>query len=291
MQTFPSDIIMLNKETFVFTSNKSNGIKGLYNNCLCIGINYKQVEEKRMQIIKEFITTINIFRSEWVAIQWLATLQINSGELVENIEEAKSRYLSIKDLNKHKDEFTDLKVHSIVLNYYSRSLVEVFNKLLKLDNRDFLYRGIHYLSCIDAMKMTINRIFENVLFEQTQIFQLFEATMTKFEDPKIRNKVKCKVCGLQRGGSISQRIDAFLEAHPELIPYFKRGALSRNKFSHSLEGGSLWDYYKSLSNNDKTAAEINNYDLKEGEGIIHSVHLMRAYLTIFLIEKLVSNIH
>lgn len=288
LHTFPSETVKLNKDIFVFASNRQSGIKGVYNNCLCLGISQKSTEKERMKMLKEFIVAINIFRSEWVAIQWLSTLQINSGELVKNIQEAKKKYLSSKDLNRHNDEFVDLKVHSIVLKSYSRSLITVFNKLLKLEITNFIYQGVHYLSSIDAMKMTINRVFGNALLEQTLLFQLFEAIMTNYEDPSIRNKVACEKCGSQRGGSISQRIDIFLKENPELVPYFKRGALSRHKFSHALAGRSLLDYHKPLSKNDKTATEINAYDLKGGDGVIYSVHFIRAYLTIFLIEKLLS---
>lgn len=286
-QTFPTGVVKLNKDVYVFPSNKTSGI-AIYNNCLCIAINFKKNEKERQQIISEFITALSLFRSEWVAIQWLSTLQLNSGELVSSIKVAEKKYLSSKNLNRHDDVFTDLKVHAIALRSYSRSLIDVFNKLLKLDRRKFIYRGIHYFAGIDALKMTLNRIFDNVLFEQTQLFQLFESTMYEYEDPNVRKKVKCEICGRDYGGSISQRIESFLKHNPALIPNFKKVSGSRNKFSHALSGKSLWEYHEPLSDNNKTASEVSRYDLKDGDGAIQSVHIARAFLHVLLIEKLLS---
>lgn len=253
-----------------------------------------ELHKNYQRIVSDFITTLNIFRSEYIAIHWLSRL--NYKDLVMSTDLSLSNYILPFQLDSdsklHSEQLDKLQVHSVVSNSITFSFVEVFNAMIKLDKNDFVHNSIQYLAITNPIIMTFNRVYDNALFENALIFQLFEAIMVNHEK-RFNDETKiCSKCKKETRIGLKSRIDRFLKdleiTDSLIIKAVKVIAGTRHKFLHSLSGLPLLDHSdQAFSKMEDNYLSFND-ELKHAEGTFLGKGVLKIIITTYLIERLLS---
>lgn len=276
---------------FCFHSKFFDESLGLYSQKMGLIIDLdKHINYQR--IISDFITTLNVIRQEYLAIQWLSRLDytthiVNSElSILEHIELLKycgERKLMLDDLR-------GLQLHLVCDNYTELSFIDIFNELVEQETNSFIYNALKYLAVSNSIIMTSNRVYDNALFENALLFQIFEAIMVNYEKKYIEENKQCEYCERSIKIGLNKRIHRFLHdiqiTDPLIIKSIRVIANSRHKFFHSLAGltgiehsnlafSKVPDNYLSFEN-----------ELKHADATFLGKGVLRRIITLYLVDRL-----
>jgi|TARA_B110000211_G_C14055501_1_gene543124 hypothetical protein len=293
--TFPKEKTTLTDGIICFKSNVKNDISVRYSNCTGLIISIDK-HPNYFELLTNYVIAINLFRQEHVAVQWLSHLNKDIN-IVEISDENLDQYIQSKRYTEDRkfaydEDYSDMEVHLIVRPVIKFSFIEIFNKVLKLEKDSFLDQTTRYLAINDSLIMTTNRIFDNALFKNATLFQIFESIMNEHE-PVLKKEARfCDECKRPINQGLNKRINRFLKNkgidQPEISKAIIKIAETRHKFFHSLKGKSHMRYATEILG-EKTSGEISiKEEMKDGDGVFTQVHVLKAVVSIILLDELIN---
>lgn len=294
-RTILKNTVKIQDGIYCFHSKIVNSSLGIHGQCIGLIIDI-DIHSNYQRILSDFVTSLNIFRQEHIAIQWLSKLNYN--EFIISSEEEIYKYIDSYKNNSERNIFmedlSNLQVQIVGNNSLHYSFIDVFNNLVKLDNNEFIYNSLKYLAITNPIIMTSNRVYDNAFFENALLFQLFEAIMVNHEKNYREESKVCSECKKQIRIGLNSRIDRFLNdmgiTDSNIIKAVKVIAQTRHKFFHSLAGLSQKDH------SDKVFANMtDNFlsfedEIKHADGTFLGKGVLKQIITIFLLEQLLSNV-
>ncbi len=279
---------------FCFHSKFLDDTLGLYSQKMGLIIDI-DTHTNYQRIISDFITTLNIIRQEYVAIQWLSKLDYNTHivnsnlsilEQIELLKFGENREMDLDDLDR-------LQLHIVGDNSTELSFIDIFNELIKQESNSFVYNSLQYLAISNSIIMTSNRIYDNALFENALLFQIFEAIMLNHEKKIIEDIKQCECCKRSVRIGLNKRIERFLAdiqiTESIIIKTIKVIANSRHKFFHSLAG------LTGIEHSNLAFSKVpDNYlsyedELKHADGSYQGKSVLKKIIIFYLLDRLHRN--
>jgi hypothetical protein len=293
-RTILKDSVIIQDGIYCFHSKIINESLGIHGQCIGLLIDL-DLHNNYQRILSDFVTTLNIFRQEHVAIQWLS--QLNYKDFFISSDQEISKYIdSHKNISERKmylEDLNSLQVQIVGNNSIHYSFIDVFNKLVQLDKNEFIHNSLKYLAITNPIIMTSNRVYDNAFFENALLFQLFEAIMVNHEKKYTDETKICNECKKQTRIGLKSRIDRFLKdmeiTDANIIKAVKVIAETRHKFFHSLTGLSQKDHSDAAFS--KVADNYLSFEdeLKHADGTFLGKGVLKQIVTIYLVERLLSN--
>lgn len=297
--SFPNEFTKISDTVFCFPSKhrNTNTDYDMHSYCICIVISFDS-EISVLKKLKDFIIILNLFRQEHEAIRWFSGIDIKKQIFIkDSIENIYAENRAEEQIGFYHDDFEDMPIHIISYPHPRVSFIKAYNNLINIPESDFLYKSLCYLAIIHPIQMFINKVYNNALFQNAMLFQLFESIMKAYDSTPITEDKKCPTCRRAITKGTKQRIGNFLsqfefkddDTKAIFINSAKTLVKSRNAFFHSLEGKTISEYYiemESLIGLDKTI--YLKEDMKHGYGVFNAVHNIKTINTMILLEKLLN---
>lgn len=277
---------------FCFNSKKE---KALDFYCHYIGLIIDiDLHSNYSRVISEFVTTLNIFRQEYVAIQWLSNLNYN--QFIVNTNQDIFEYIHAHQNNIIEyictENFDRFQVQILGNSSIYYSFIDVFNELVKINKDSFIHNSLSYLAISNSIIMTTNRVYDNVFFENSLLFQLFEAIMSNYESKYTCEIRSCGECKKEIKIGLNMRIERFLKEikviDPKYIKAVKVLAKTRHKFFHSLHGLSQKDHFEKVIQEVGNNFISFNDELTYAGGAMLGKGILKQIITTYLLENLLT---
>lgn len=163
---------------------------------------------------------------------------------------------------------------------------------MKLEHNSFLYNSLKYLGINNCIVMTNMRVYNNALMENAMLFQLFESLILDHEKTYEKVNQKCETCNRDIQLGIKKRIQRFVLDiginNDSILKSINKIADTRHSFFHSLNGLSKLEYSENIIyKTNKNEMNLED-DLKHGQGVFMAQGLLKAIITIYLLNKLLN---
>lgn len=293
-RTYLGNTVKLQEGIYCFRSNSDRDETDIYCNKIGVIIDINKFPNYSRPII-DFITILNVFRQEYVALNWLSRIDYKSHikEIDGTIEEYISSFHVPVEDNHFTDDLNEFQIQTVATNQIHYSVIEVFNHFLQLDSGSFFYNSFKFLAATSASILNANRIYDNVYYENAILFQLFEATMLNYEKRFKEEPKSCETCKKSIKMGLNRRIDRFMNylqvTDHNHIKVVKVIAETRHKFFHSLSGLPTKEYTDIAF-----SKSVDNYisledELKYAEGTLLGKRILKQILILYLTDNILNS--
>lgn len=293
-RTFPESLTELGQGIYCFKSNAKSDINALYKNCVGLLID-TSINQNYFEVLCNYIVSVNLFRQEHIAIQWLANL--NKEDYLININKNDVKNFILNNSSEDKnfvyvEDYNEIVIHLVSKNDLKYSFIEVFQKFSKLEKNSFLDNTLRYLAINFCLISTTQILYDNALFQNSTLFQIFETILNEFEPITPEQRDYCVKCERQITPGLKKRITNFLENrdlnHKDISSAILKVAETRHKFFHNLKGKSSTDYINAIIANQDDNFISYEKELNEADAILLGVGLLKTVITSILIDELIK---
>lgn len=289
-RTFPKEITEIREGFYAFRSNTINENNALYSGSTCLIIDTNIYKNEYLNLVIDYITILNVFRQEFVSVQWLNHIHNNKLETFTNFNEYVDIHLKEEKSFGDEEDFRNMEVW-VLTNEMRYSFIDVLNSFINLKIESFEKRTIQFLAINNPIIMTTNKIFDNALFESAMLIQTFEAILNEYYPILIEDEGLCANCNRKSYPGLRNRTKVFLESKNYIQKDTKSALIqlieNRNTFFHYLKGKTHIQYVEqTVEKTGRNDISFKN-EIEYANGIIQAPSILKYIIIKEMFDKIV----